>query len=199
MKNILRKIQTRSVGINVLTLFLGFVLCFASSTHGASAQSKDEIVTQLLQNDWVKKYRRIKIDMENKAGNIKDARSEEEIARLKDDYVRTRSLMEKWVEGLTEELRKDNTLSNMLASPAYLPENLKEELENLYAYYEDNFNTTYEQIIGINQRNLVVNFSVNTSDTSEQFTKYTAMNLNQFDLKKDLAKMLEPNSWKSIY
>jgi|GEM_PF-1520723 len=199
MKTNLKKIQFKRVSINALTLFLGFVLCFTSSTHGANAQTKNEVVSQLLQNDWVKKYRRIKLDMENKAGNLKDAKNEEEIARLKDDYIRTRSLMEKWVENLAEELRKESTLSNMLASPAFIPENLKEELESLYAFYEDNFNTTYEQISGVNQKNLVVNLTSNPVNSDVKNPKYTSMAFGQFDLKKDLEKILEPNSWKSIY
>lgn len=199
MKTIIRKIQLKSVSLSALTLFLGFVLCFASTTQGAKAQSKDEVVTQLLQNDWVKKFRRIKTDMESKAGNLKDAKNEEELARLKDDYMRTRSMMEKWVESLSEELRKENTLSNMLQTPNYLPENLKEELETLYAFYEDNFNTTYEQIVGVNQKNPVVNFAISSSDDQKMFSSYSSSNFDSMNLKKDLAKVLEPNTWKAIY
>jgi len=199
MKNYIRKIQMKSVSLNVLTLFLGFILCFTYSSHGANAQSKDEIVTQLLQNNWVKKYRRIKTDMENKASNLKDSHSEEEIARLKDDYNRTSTLMEKWIESLTNELRNEVTLQNMLNSTTFIPENLKEELEVLYGFYEDNFNTTYEQLTGVNQNNLVVNFSINSKESAQQFSKYTSMGLNQLNFKKDLTKHLEPNSWKLIY
>jgi hypothetical protein len=137
--------------------------------------------------------------MEIKAGNLKDAKNEEELARLKDDYMRTRSMMEKWVESLAEELRKENALNNMLKSSNFIPENLKEELETIYAYYEDNFNTTYEQIVGVNQKNPVVNFAITSSDEKQRFSNYTSSNFESMNLKKDLAKILEPNSWKSIY
>jgi len=167
----------------------------------AISQSKDkEVVKSIMTNKWVNKYKKLKMDLENKAIYVKNMEdlNDEELAKVKASYLTTSKMLDAWLDHLVESIHSKNETLDQIAH-GDINSDLKEELQRIFTFYADDFSTLYEQTTG--QKSTIV---IDSPSTDESENSSTASLLLDKPVEVDfllanVKKPLSPNNWNSIY
>jgi hypothetical protein len=180
-------------------LTLAFVASLLFSP--AIAQHEDKVVSKILQDEWVSKYRKIKVDLENKAGNFKDMEgvSEKDFAVMKKSYMEVSARLNDWLKSFAKNCMLPETYQLMEQTGSPVNEMLKADLMDIISLYENTFNSRYEEITGLRQRNAIFSNAKLNKDANQ----HTALNVDYAKIEGDevskrIRKPLEVAHWKEL-
>jgi hypothetical protein len=137
--------------ISIFSFLFFFVLC---APFLASAQEESAKTGLIQQADVIRCYRRVKLDMEDKARNVKDMKkvSLEDVEKFQAQYNALRKDFNQFLAQFTDEIDAAN------GTPIDFCDLNKTQLEQfltLYAQYESGFLDHYEQLTGTNPKPLM--------------------------------------------
>ena len=163
-------------------------------------QSNDASKT-ILSNSWVKKYKKLKSDLEEKAAVVKNMEnlSEADLKSIEKSYKKTSKMLEEWLDHLIIALETGNKETINQLSEGSIDPVLKEELLVIYTIYANEFSTRYEEITGLEGKTVLSHNRLMADGNSES----SDLNLvNKFDRSFLIATVkdpLTPSDWKAIY
>jgi len=180
----------------VLVFVFAIPLLFAMPSTG---QSK-EALKSIMANSWVKKYKKLKTDLEDKAYFIKNMEniSESDLKSMEKNYQITTKMLDTWLLDFANsvELKKENI--SYLSEGTINPE-LKQELLDIFTYYTDNFTTQYEDITG--QKSKMIISHQQLMEEGEIISS-NSTNFEKVDRPFLMANLVEPlksTAWNKIY
>lgn len=181
----------------LLSFLFVFSLLFCSS---AVAQNQDE-VKLITANVWVKKYKALKQDIENKAVRVKDMEglTESERIEMERSYLITTRMLEQWLDDLIEEVGENNAeVISHLANGSMEP-GLKQELLDIFSYYANNFTDHYEQITGENVHAIMSNSRLMADGELNPHIRIPSGKVQKNVLIAHVKKPLSPTAWNALY
>lgn len=185
---------------NLLLSALAIALILVNPIFGQSKETAQVI----LNNHWVKKYKKLKNDLEDKAGFVKTAEniSSSEKENIKEAYQITSKMLDSWLDHLLTKIeKKDGPFLQELSQGQMDPE-LKEELLEIFAFYSSEFQVLYEEVTGQNTK-MVLSHSKLMSDnesSGDQFSwNATAENILKEYLISNVKQPLRPADWNALF
>ncbi len=182
-------------------LLLAFVftlpLIFGISAFGQSS----ETIKTILSNSWVKKYKKLKNDLEDKATYAKGLKNvkESDLKELERAYNKTSQKLEKWLDDVVYTIGNNPKESIELMSEGKINQQLKEELLAVFTYYSSEFLTCYEEITGDQGRNLFTHSRLmEDGQPSGTVTEADKQKIEKDELQSSFKKPLVPSEWNSL-
>lgn len=174
--------------------FLTFSFCVLNPLL---AQSESEMLKSILQDQWVLKYKKLKKELEQKAGNIKSmpGLTESQTQEFKEEYNKTSNLLQDWLSDFSKSLKERETYEGIKARGTIVNEGLQEVLTNIEKYYIDNFSFQYDFVTQTHDKNplkyeiTASNFQLMTSAPDKEQTN---------KLSKEIRKPLTPLRWNDF-
>lgn len=182
-----------------LLLLLFWIPLF--SAHPATSQTaKDkEVIRAILTNQWITKYKKLKSDLENKAAYVKNMESvsESDMKSLEKSYAETTLRLDAWLEHLVNLVAENNATCLENLSHGDLPEVLRDELQDVFTFYSNDFSTRYEEVTGLESGVAIDTPKKLAADINWDFPGEgtVARDLLMARVKQPLS----PSSWNSIY
>jgi hypothetical protein len=176
-----------------LPLFLG---------NPSTGQSK-EALKSILANSWVKKYKKLKKDLEEKASFVKNMKniSESDLKIMETSYSKTSERLDAWLLHFAESIENDEKTITYLNEGSISPE-LKTELVGIFTYYANEYSTKFEDLTGIQTKTLITHQVLNGEEKSEDNSKIEMPTNGKIDknyLLANVIKPLKPSAWNSIF
>jgi len=167
----------------------------------ALSQSK-EVVKTIMTNQWVTKYKKLKTDLENKAAFIKNMEnlSSKDLATIKKSYVETTFMLDSWLNHLVTSIQEDKTKNLEQLANGNITDDLKEELQEIFTFYANDFSTKYEDVTGIKNSAVIgspIMGQENTEISTEVYSSSSEVDMDMLLAK--VKKPLSPSDWNSIY
>lgn len=156
----------------------------------------------MLTNHWVKKYKKLKTDLEDKAGFVKTANNINETDKqlIKVSFLETSKKLDQWLDHLvyTIETKDGKALQQM--SEGNIDPELKEELLDIFAFYSNEFQLKYEEVTG-QQSKMVFSHSKLMSEGEVGPHVWTGSNdkIQKDFLISNVKQPLQPASWNSLF
>lgn len=180
----------------LVVLFALFVLLMTP----VFAQSQDA-VKAIMTNHWVKKYKKLKSDLENKAVHVKDMDniSESERANIEKSYMHTSQRLEQWLDNLINEV--DNNNQGVLAHLAEgtMEPQLKNELLDIFSFYANDFASHYEEVTGKGVKAIMPNHKLMEDGEQNPRIKVPSGKVEKDVLIAYVKKPLSPTAWSALY
>jgi len=174
---------------------LGIFAIILLAANPAQSQSADNGKV-LYGNEWIRKYKRLKSDLENKVAKVKDMEdlSERDIEDIHDSYNRTSLLLENWLLQVVSALESAEPAKMESFSKGIVNPELQTSFGELLTAYSNDFTTLYEEKTGYRD-NLVISLE-NNEDYKKNMTTITW----KFEREEFMAKIqpLLPSDWNSI-
>ena len=182
---------------NILLIFVfAFALFVAVPSTG---QSKDALKS-ILSNSWVKKYKKLKTDLEEKAYFIKNMEniSETDLIAMEKSYKKTSKLLDKWLVDFATSLdeKKENVT---LLSEGSISYELKEELFDIFTMYSNDFTTRFEDITGLQSKFVITHEQLMQDDLTAPNTLTSFEKIDRSFLMANVVPTLKPSAWNKIY
>ncbi len=177
--------------------FFAFLLVSTLPVIG-KGQSKENIKT-VLGNQWISKYKVLKVDLENKAASVKDRNdiSETELASIQKSYNLTSGMLQNWLDELVFTLEKSEPAKMEYFSRGELCPELEIRLKEIITYYSNEFNTKFEEITGQDSH-----FVIGMPEKKETNSSIPPSNITwKFDVEDitaSIKKPLAPANWNSL-
>lgn len=147
-------------------------------------------------NEWIRKYKRLKSDLENKVAKVKEMEdlSERDIEDIRDSYNRTSLLLENWLLQVVSVLETAEPAKMESFSKGSVNPELQASFGELLTAYSNDFTTLYEEKTGFSD-NLVMSMESN-GEVRESMTTITW----KFEREELMVKIqpLLPSDWNSI-
>lgn len=185
---------------NLLLSALAIALILVNPIFGQSKETAQVI----LNNHWVKKYKKLKNDLEDKAGFVKTAEniSAAEKENIKEAYQTTSKMLDSWLDHLLATIeKKDGPFMQQLSEGNMDPE-LKEELLEIFAYYSSEFQVMYEEVTGQNTK-MVISHSKLMSDNvpsgDQASWNATPEKILKEYLISNVKQPLRPAPWNALF
>lgn len=164
------------------------------------AQSQETVQT-IMTNNWVKKYKKLKTDLENKAVHVKDMDniSKADRTNIEKSYEETSRRLELWLDNLITQIDLNNqVVLNHLASGGMEPE-LKSELLGIFTFYSNNFATQYEDITGEGVQAIMSNSKLMEDGEQNSNIKVPVGKVEKEFLIANVKMPLSPTAWDALY
>jgi len=179
-----------------------FVLAFALPLFIAvpsTGQSK-EALKSIMANSWVKKYKKLKTDLEEKAYFVKNMEniSESDLKAMEKSYKKTTKLLDKWLVDFATSLdeKKENVT---LLSEGSISYELKEELFDIFAMYSNEFSTQYEDITGLQAKSVITHEQLMKDELTEPNSATSFEKIDKSFLMANVIPTLKPSAWNKLY
>ena len=163
------------------------------------AQSKDALKT-IMTNQWVKKYKKLKTDLEDKAGFVKTLEnvSEADQQLIKASYQQTSKMLDHWLDHLVASIEKNNDVAMAKLAEGSMDEELKAELLEIFSFYSNDFTTKYEEVTGIETKTVVTHARL-MEDGSMEPTVVPTGKVERDFLISNVKKPLQPANWNALF
>lgn len=182
-------------------ILLAFVFAlpflFVMPIHGQSSESLKTIMA----NSWVKKYKKLKNDLEEKASyakglqNVKDS----DLKDLKTAYDITSKRLEKWLDDVVVSIGTNQKEALVLIADGKIDQDLKEELLSIFSYYSSEFVTRYEDITGDQGKTLLPHSKLmEDGSPCGNVAEVEKEKIDKNFLIAYFKKPLVPSDWKSL-
>ena len=177
--------------------FFTFLLISTRPVIG-KCQSKENIKT-VLGNQWISKYKVLKVDLENKAASVKDRNdiSETDLASIQKSYNITSGMLQVWLDDLVVILEKSEPAKMEYFSRGELCPELEVRLKEIITYYSNEFNTKFEEVTGLDSH-----FVIGIPEKKETNSNIPPSNIiwkfDVEDITASIKKPLTPANWNSL-
>lgn len=164
------------------------------------AQSQDA-VKAIMTNHWVKKYKKLKSDLENKAVHVKDMDniSEAERANIEKSYGQTSQRLEQWLDNLINQVDNNNQVVLAHLAEGSMEPELKTQLLDIFSFYANDFASHYEEVTGEGVKAIMSNNKL-LEDGQQNFNiKVPAGKVEKDFLIAYVKKPLSPMAWSALY
>jgi len=179
-----------------------FVLAFALPLFisvPSTGQSK-EALKSIMANSWVKKYKKLKTDLEEKAYFIKNMEniSESDLLVMEKSYKKTSKLLDKWLVDFAGSV--DGNKENVtLLSEGSISNDLKEELFAIYTMYSNEFSTRFEEITGMQSKSVITHEQLMKDELSGPIENTSFEKIDRSFFMANIVPPLKPSAWNKIY
>lgn len=175
------------------------VLFSINQTNPTFAQSSDLLKT-VLSNSWVKKYKKLKSDLEEKAYVAKSMEniSESDLKSIEKSYKKTSKMLEAWVDHLVADLEKNNHQIIYKMSEGSISEDLKKELLDIFTFYANDFSTLYEEATGLKSRTIFTHSALLEDGQQALDIEAGKLKVEKNFLLANVKKPLSPTDWKTL-
>jgi hypothetical protein len=165
----------------------------------STGQSK-ETLKSIMANSWVKKYKKLKTDLEEKAYFVKNMEniSESDLKTMEQSYKKTSKLLDKWLVDFAASMdeKKENIV---LLSEGSINNDLKEELFEIFTIYSNDFTTKYEDITGLPSKSVLSHEQLRKDELTESNGPVSFDKINKSFLMANVVPSLKPSAWNKIY
>jgi hypothetical protein len=181
----------------LLAFVFALPFLFVSPIHGQSSESLKTIMANL----WVKKYKKLKNDLEEKATYAKGLKNvkEADLEELESAYNQTSKKLETWLDDVVASIGTNQKEALVLISEGKISQELKNELLEIFTFYSNEFVTRYEDITGDRGRSLLTHSKL--MEDGQPCGTMTEVEKEKVDKEFLLAffkKPLTPSNWKSL-
>jgi hypothetical protein len=177
--------------------FFTFLLISTLPVIG-KCQSKENIKT-VLGNQWISKYKVLKVDLENKAASVKDRNdiSETDLASIQKSYNLTSGMLQVWLDDLVVILEKSEPAKMEYFTKGELCPELEIRLREIITYYSNEFNTKFEEITG-QESHFVIGMPEKKETNSSIPPSNITWKFEVEDITASIKKPLAPANWNSL-
>jgi|GEM_PF-3262735 len=183
----------------ILLAALALPLILLNPITGQSKNTDEVVMT----NHWVKKFKKLKSDLEDKAGYVKTSEniSEADKKIIKKSYLETSKRLEMWLDHLVTTIETKDGQALQQLSEGNIDQELKEELLEIFSYYSNDFQLHFEEITG-QEAKMVVSHTRLMSECeapNAQQLNNRNDNIQRDFLISNVKKPLQPAAWNSLF
>lgn len=184
----------------LLLAALALPLILVNPIFGQSKETAKVIMT----NHWVKKYKKLKADLEDKAGFVKTATniSEAEKQTVKESYLATSKKLDIWLDHLVTAIEKKDGAFMQQLSEGNMDQDLKEELLDIFAFYSSEFQLVYDEVTGMKSKMLFSHSKLMGEAENQSFEANwsgTPEKIQRDFLISNVKQPLQPAPWNSLF
>lgn len=154
-------------------------------------------------NHWVKKYKKLKSDLEDKAGYVKTSEtiSEADKKNIKKSYLETSKRLEIWLDHLVSTIEHKDGQALQQLSEGNIDQELKAELLDIFAFYSNEFQLLFEEVTGQEAKMVVTHTRLMSEVDQEKSVHWNGSNdkIQREFLISNVKKPLQPAAWNSLF